>query len=176
MKFRWYVLNVYAGYEKRVSDAIYEQAAKKGLSPFIKEILVPSEEVVEVKKGKAKQVEKNYFPGYVLIQMAMSDEAWHMVRSVNRVAGFVGTKNKPTAISEAEVKRILKQVEEALEQPRFAVTYDIGDNVKVLEGPFASFNGVIEEIDHEKNRLKVFVTIFGRPTPVELEYTQVEKL
>jgi transcriptional antiterminator NusG len=176
MKSRWYVLNVYAGHEKRVSDAIFEVSEKKGLSEYINEILVPSEPVVEVRRGKTKQVDKNYFPGYVLIKMIMSDDAWHMVRGVSRVAGFVGTKNKPTAISEAEVKRILKQVEDAVDTPRFAVTFEIGEQVKVLEGPFTSFNGMIEEVDEKKNKLKVSVTIFGRPTPVELEYTQVEKI
>lgn len=176
MSSRWYVLNVYAGHEKRVCESIFEAAEKKGLSDNIKEILVPSEPVVEVKRGKTKQVDKNYFPGYVLIKMEMTDDAWHMVRGVTRVAGFVGTKNKPTAISETEVKRILKQVEDAVDKPRFAVTFEIGEQVKVLEGPFSSFNGMIEEVDEKKKKIKVSVIIFGRPTPVELEYTQVSKI
>lgn len=174
-KARWYVINVYAGFEKKVVQAIQEQAEKKGLTDRFEEMLVPSEEVVEIKRGTKVNVEKNYLPGYVLIKMRLDDEAWHLVRHTARVTSFLGAKGKPAPISEVEVNRIMKQVQDSIEKPRHSITYEIGEQVKVSDGPFTSFSGLVEEVDNEKGRLKVSVMIFGRPTPVELEFGQVEK-
>lgn len=176
MAQRWYVVNVYSGFEKRVAQSIQELAGKKQLLECFGEILVPTEEVVELKRGTKMNVERNYFPGYVLIQMDLNDETWHLVRSVPKVSGFLGGRDKPTPISEAEVSRILQQVRDSAEHPRHRIEYEIGEQVRVSDGPFASFNGFVEEIDVEKSRLKVAVMIFGRPTPVELEFHQVEKM
>jgi transcriptional antiterminator NusG len=172
---KWYVVNVYSGFEKKVVQAIQEQAEKKGLSDRFEEMLVPSEEVVEIKRGSKVNVEKNYLPGYVLIKMRLDDEAWHLVRHTARVSSFLGAKGKPVPISEAEVSRIMKQVQDSIEKPRHLVNYEVGEQVRVSEGPFTSFSGLVEEVDSEKGRLKVSVMIFGRPTPVELEFGQVEK-
>lgn len=176
MKMKWYVVNVYSGFEKRVAESIREQAARKGLEDRFGEILVPSEEVVEIRRGAKINVEKNYYPGYVLVQMIMTDETWHLVRHTPKVSGFLGGKGKPSPVSEAEVARIMKQVQDSTERPRHTLTFDVGEQVRVSDGPFSSFNGVVEEVDPEKARLKVSVMIFGRPTPVELEFSQVEKI
>jgi len=172
---KWYVVNVYSGFEKKVVQTIREQAEKKGLTDCFEEILVPSEEVLEVRRGAKVNVEKNYFPGYVLVKMDLTDETWHFVKDIPRVSGFLGAKGKPCPISEAEVSRILKQVQDSIEKPRHSVLFEVGEQVRVSDGPFTSFSGLVEEIEVEKGRLKVSVMIFGRPTPVELEFSQVEK-
>ncbi|MEI8294919.1 MAG: transcription termination/antitermination protein NusG [Alphaproteobacteria bacterium] len=173
---KWYVVNVYSGFEKKVSESIRSQAEKKNLGDRFGEILVPSEEVMEVRRGTKTLTEKNYFPGYVLVQMELTDEAWHLVRDIPKVSGFLGAKGKPIPISEVEVSRILKQVQESIEHPRHTLSFEIGEQVRVSDGPFSSFNGIVEDVDKDRTRLKVSVMIFGRPTPVELEFTQVEKL
>lgn len=175
MSKRWYVLHVYSGFEQKISDAIQEQARKQGLEDFFGDILVPTEEVVEVRKGQRVNAERKFFPGYVLIQMEMDDRAWHLVRNVPKVTGFLGGGKKPIPMTEKEAQQLIKQLQEGVDRPRPSVTYDIGEEVKVTDGPFASFTGVVEEIDEEKQKLKVTVSIFGRATPVELEYSQVDK-
>lgn len=173
---RWYVLHVYSGFEAKVAEAIHEKAHKLGLEDKIEEILVPMEEVVEVKRGQRVNTERKFFPGYVLAKVQLTDNVWHLIKDTPKVTGFLGAGNKPVPISEAEATRIIKQVQEGVDRPRPSVVYDIGEEVKVTDGPFASFNGMVEEIDEEKSKLKVTVSIFGRATPVELEYSQVEKL
>lgn len=175
-KARWYIVHVYSGSENRVAQLIKESAAKKGMEDKFEEILIPTEEVFELKAGERVNVDKKYFPGYVLVKMIMSDETWHIVRAVPRVSGFLGTKAGPTPVSETEVKRILEQVKESVASPRNAVSYEIGDQVRVIEGPFASFTGFVEDIEDDKRRVKVAVMIFGRATPVALEYTQIERV
>lgn len=176
MEARWYVVNVYSGSEKKVAESIKEQAILKKMEDKILEVLVPTEEVVELKKGSKVNAERKFFPGYVLVKMVMSDECWHVVRNTPRVSGFLGSRNKPQPISEAEAQRIIKQMTEGVERPRTAVDFEIGEQVRVNDGPFASFIGFVEEVDTEKMRLKVSVSIFGRSTPVELEFSQVEKI
>lgn len=176
MAYSWYVLNVYSGFEKKVAQEIREQVEKKGLGDYFEEILVPSEEVIEVKRGVKVPVEKNYFPGYVLIKMNLTDESWHLVQNVSKVSGFLGGKGKPMPVSEAQINQIKKQVKDSVENPRHTVLYEVGEQVRVCDGPFSSFSGVVEEVELEKSRLKVSVMIFGRPTPVELEFNQVEKV
>lgn len=176
MDARWYVINVYSGSEKKVAESIREQAILKKMEDKILEVLVPTEEVVELKKGAKVNSERKFFPGYVLVKMVMSDECWHVVRNTPRVSGFLGSRNKPQPISEAEAQRIIKQMTEGVERPRTAVDFEVGEQVRVNDGPFASFIGFVEEVDEEKMRLKVSVSIFGRSTPVELEFGQVEKI
>lgn len=176
MEARWYVVNVYSGSEKKVAESIKEQAILKKMEDKILEVLVPTEEVVELKKGVKVNSERKFFPGYVLVKMVMSDECWHVVRNTPRVSGFLGSRNKPQPISEAEAQRIIKQMTEGVERPRTAVDFEVGEQVRVNDGPFASFIGFVEEVDTEKMRLKVSVSIFGRSTPVELEFSQVEKI
>jgi transcriptional antiterminator NusG len=176
MAKRWYVLHVYSGFEKKISQQIKEQAELKGLAEQIGDIIVPTEEVTEVRRAQKVNTERKFFPGYVLIHMDMSDEAWHLVKDVPKVTGFLGNKHKPSPITDAEAERIMKQQREGTETRRPAVIFEIGEQVRVADGPFTSFNGVVEEVDEDKARVKVMVSIFGRPTPVDLEYAQVEKL
>jgi transcriptional antiterminator NusG len=173
---RWYIIHAYSNFEKKVADSLREQAEQQGLADQFEEILVPTEEVVEVRRGRKINAERKFFPGYVLAKMEMTDEAYHLVKNTPKVTGFLGADNKPQPISQAEVDRILHQVQEGVERPKPSITFEIGEQVRVADGPFASFNGFVEEVDEEKARLKVAVSIFGRATPVELEYGQVEKL
>lgn len=176
MAANWYVVQVYSGFENKVADAIKDKAAQHGLDGHVEEILVPTEEVVEVKRGQRVNTERKFFPGYILAKLDMNDNVWHLIKDTPKVSGFLGAGgNKPVPITETEAQRIIQQVQEGVDRPRPSVTYDIGEEVKVIDGPFASFNGVVEEIDEEKAKLKVSVSIFGRATPVELEYAQVEK-
>ena len=176
MASRWYVIHVYSGFEKKVATAIREQAEQKGLGDRFEEILVPTEEVVEVKRGAKVSSERKFFPGYVLIKMDLDDETWHLVKNTAKVTGFLGGRGRPSPITEGEAARIMRQVQEGIERPKPSITFEIGEQVRVADGPFTSFNGVVEEVDEEKSRIKVAVSIFGRATPVELEYSQVEKV
>jgi len=176
MTHRWYVIHVYSGFENKVAQSIREQAEKKGMGEQIEEVLVPTEEVVAVRRGSKVNAERKFFPGYVLAKMDLTDETWHLVKNTAKVTGFLGAKGRPQAISEAEANRIRRQVQEGIERPRPSITFEVGEQVKVSDGPFASFNGMVEEVDEERARLKVSVSIFGRATPVELDFSQVEKL
>lgn len=176
MAKRWYIVHAYTNFEQKVADAIVEAAEREGLTEEIEEVVVPKEDVIEVKRGRKIQSERKFLPGYVLVKMDMTDRAHVMIKNVPKVTGFLGADNKAMPISDAEAARILNQVQEGVERPKPTVTYEIGEQVKVAEGPFASFNGHVEEVDEERARLKVAVSIFGRPTPVELEFDQVEKI
>jgi transcriptional antiterminator NusG len=176
MAKNWYVVHVYSGFEKKIAQQITEQAAQKGLADQFEAVLVPSENVIEVKRGRKINSEHKFFPGYVLVKMDLTDDAWHLVKNTPKVTGFLGSRTKPSPISEVEADRILRQSQEGVDRPRPAVLFEIGEQVRVADGPFTSFNGTVEEVDEEKGRLKVSVSIFGRSTPVELEYSQVEKL
>jgi transcription termination/antitermination protein NusG len=173
---RWYVVHAYSGMEKSVMRALQERVERAGMQEQFGRILVPTEEVVEVKNGQKSITERRFFPGYVLVEMEMTDESWHLVKNTNKVTGFVGGKaNKPTPISQKEVEKILTQIQEGVEKPRPKTLFEVGEMVRVKEGPFTDFNGNVEEVNYEKSRLRVSVTIFGRATPVELEFGQVEK-
>jgi transcriptional antiterminator NusG len=176
MSKRWYIVHAYSNFENKVADSIKEQAAAKGLGDLFEQVLVPTEEVVEMRRGRKVTSERRFFPGYVLVKMEMTDEAYHLIKNTPKVTGFLGSDNKPIPITEAEATRILHQVQEGVERPRPSISFEIGEQVRVADGPFASFNGLVEEVDEERSRLKVAVSIFGRPTPVELEFGQVEKV
>jgi len=176
MAAHWYVVHVYSGSEKKVAESLREQAVLKNMEDKILEVMVPMEDVVEVKKGAKVNSERKFFPGYVLVKMEMSDDCWHVIKNTPRVTGFLGSRNKPQPISEAEISRIIKQMEEGVERPQTVTKYEVGEQVRVCEGPFASFIGLVEEVDAEKARLKLSVSIFGRATLVELEFNQVEKV
>jgi transcriptional antiterminator NusG len=176
MAAQWYVIHVYSGFEKKVAQSIREQAIQKSMTDLFEEVLVPTEEVVELRRGTKVSAERKFFPGYVLIKMEMSDESWHLVKNTPKVTGFLGGKGRPIPITEAEAMRILHQVKEGIERPKPSITFEIGEQVRVCDGPFTSFNGFVEEVDEDRARVKVAVSIFGRATPVELEYAQVEKV
>jgi transcriptional antiterminator NusG len=175
MPARWYVVHVYSGFEKKVATTIKEQAQAKGMATMIEDVMVPTDSVVEMRKNKKVNAERKFFPGYVLVKMEMTDQTWHLVKNIPKVTAFLGDKTKPQPITDREAERLINQVKEGIEKPKPAITFEIGEQVRVSDGPFTSFNGTVEEIDEEKSRVKVSVSIFGRPTPVELEYTQVEK-
>ena len=171
----WYIVQAYSGFEKKVVDSIKDELKKHKLIDNLGEILVPTHQITEVKKGKRTKKEKKYFPGYVLIKIELTKQIYHLIKNLQKVSGFLGSSDKPTPISDGEIKRILGQVSESATNQKTGLNFEIGEKVKVCDGPFASFTGLIEEIDEEKSRLKVSVSIFGRPTPVDLEFTQVEK-
>ena len=176
MAKRWYSVSVLSNFEKKVAEAIRTAAAEAGLEDEIEEVLVPTEEVIEVRRGKKVTSERRFMPGYVLVRMEMTNQTWHLVTSINRVTGFLGQPGKPSPMRDEEVNLILNRVEEGQEAPRNLVTFEIGENIKVSDGPFEGFDGMVEEVDDDNQRLKVTVSIFGRATPVELEYTQVTKI
>lgn len=175
MAHQWYIVHAYSNFEKKVAESIKEQALAQGLGDAFEQILVPTEDVIEVRRGQKRHSERKFFPGYVLVKMDLNDETWHLVKNTPKVTGFLGTGNKPVPVSQREVDQILNQVQEGVERPKPSVHFEIGEKVKVMDGPFQSFEGSVEEVDEERSRLKVAVSIFGRATPVELEYGQVEK-
>ncbi|MFN7038831.1 MAG: transcription termination/antitermination protein NusG [Alphaproteobacteria bacterium] len=175
-QYCWYIVQIFSGSEKRVTEAIRKQAEKKSLLDSFEQIIVPVQEVIEIRRGQKVTAEKKVLPSYILIKMKMNDETWHLVKNIANVKGFLGPNGKPQPVPENEVKRIFKQIEETAGSARHSVNYEIGESVKIIDGPFESFIGVVEEIDEEKSRLKVSVSIFGRSTPVELEYIQITKV
>ena len=175
-RHKWYIVHAYSNFEKKVAEHIRDQAKALGLEDCFSEILVPTEDVVEVRRGRKINAERKFFPGYVLVKMELSDEAYHLIKNTPKVTGFLGSGSKPMPVSDKEVQRIVGAIEEGVERPRPTISFEIGENVRVTDGPFASFNGSVEQVDEERTRLRVTVSIFGRATPVELEYGQVEKI
>ena len=171
----WYIVQTFSGFEQKVAESLKDIVQNNNLSDKIDDVLVPMHEVTEVKRGKRVQRKKKYFPGYVLIKSEMDNNIYHMIKGIKKVSGFLGSKGIPTPVSEQEIEKILGQIKDGIAQPKSTVDYSVGEKVQVIDGPFASFNGLVEDIDEEKSRLKVSVSIFGRPTPVDLEYNQVEK-
>lgn len=176
MSGRWYIVHVYSGFEKRVAAAIEEKVESMNMGDQIEEVFVPVEEVVELRRGRKVNAERKFFPGYVLVKTDMTEDAYHLIKDVPKVTGFLGASGHPTPITVAEADRILRQVREGVERPKPTIAFDIGEQVRVCDGPFTSFSGMVEDVDEERSRLKVSVSIFGRATPVELEYSQVEKV
>ena len=176
MAKRWYIVHTYSNFEKKVMESLKEQSVQKGLQDFFEQVIVPTEEVVEIRRGRRIKSERRFFPGYVLAKIDLTDEVFHLIKNTPKVTGFLGSGSKPVPISDAEANRILNQVAEGVERPKATIHFEVGEQVRVADGPFASFNGQVEEVDEERSRLKVAVSIFGRPTPVELEYGQVEKM
>ncbi len=176
MSMRWYIVHAYSNFEKKVADAIREGAVQRGLADKFEEILVPTEHFVEVKRGRKVNSERKFFPGYVLVRTDLTDDVYHLIKNTPKVTGFLGADNKPMAISDAEADRIKGQVAEGVDRPKSSISFEIGEQVRVADGPFASFNGIVEEVDEGKSRVKVAVSIFGRATPVDLEFGQIEKL
>jgi transcription termination/antitermination protein NusG len=174
-RHKWYIVHAYSNFEKKVAEAIREQAKSSGLEDQFSDILVPTEDVVEIRRGRKINTERKFFPGYVLVKMELTDEAYHLIKNTPKVTGFLGQGNKPHPVSEKEVQRIVGAIEEGVERPKPTIRFDLGEKIRVTDGPFASFDGVVESVDEERARLRVSVSIFGRATPVDLEYTQVEK-
>ena len=171
----WYIVQTFSGFEQKVAETIKENIKNKELNDKIEEVLVPMHEITEVKRGKRVQRKKKYFPSYILVRMEMNKDLYHMIKNIQKVTGFLGSTGSPAPVSEKEIDKILGRIKEGTLAPKHQISFDIGEQVKVCEGPFASFSGLVEEVDEEKSRLKVSVSIFGRPTPIDLEYNQVEK-
>jgi len=176
MAMRWYIIQAYSNFEKKVAESIEEAVRQKGLEHLFEQVLVPVEKVVEVRRGRKVDAERKFFPGYVLARMDMTDEAYHLIKNTPKVTGFLGSENKPLPITDKEADRILNQVQEGVDRPKPSISFEIGESIRVSDGPFASFSGQVQEVDEERARLKVEVSIFGRATPVDLEYGQVEKV
>jgi len=176
MPMRWYIVHAYSNFENKVAQSIRDQAGQRGLTDKFEEVLVPTEKVVELRRGRKVDTERKFFPGYVLVKCDLTDDVYHLIKNTPKVTGFLGTDSKPMPIPEREAERIKGQVAEGVERPKSSITFEVGENVRVADGPFASFSGVVEEVDESRARVKVAVSIFGRATPVELEYNQVEKV
>lgn len=176
MAKRWYIVQAYSNFERKVAESIQEQLATSGLTDLFDDVLVPTEKVTEMRRGRKVDSERKFFPGYILVKMELTDDTFHLIKNTPKVTGFLGADNKPKPISEAEAQAILQQVQDGVDRPKPSISFEVGEQVRVSDGPFASFNGLVEEVDEERARLKVEVSIFGRATPVELEYGQVEKL